>query len=528
MVPRSANRFPARREQGLLDATLPSIAPELFVCLLTMAERTTPHRIRRSTTNRPTVNAIIPSFCAPALNAPKLAITHVPSSPLHAQREVNHSNYVRARSSSVRISQSRGEGEEKEHAGGFRFNMLVGKGYSWKAAKARLPPPRHVIHTVRSARFLLPLALITAIILLWRSMGPAAGEMQRFYCWGPSKPPMLMTPNEMVEWHAHLNTPVVFNHHKPIEVNRSDIEHVNLNLIKSTPDAVRNQERVLILTPLRDASSYLATHFDLLSQLTYPHELIDLAFLVGDTTDETMAMLATELERVQTNPEVAFRSAMIVEKDFGVVLAQTVEERHRFEAQGPRRKAMARARNYLLATALKPEHSWVYWRDVDITDSPAKIIEDFVAHDRDVLVPNIWFHRYREENGKMVDIEGRFDYNSWQESPEGLKLAASLDKNIILAEGYKQFPTNRRYMALIGDYRASKDEEMPLDGIGGVNIIVKADVHRSGINFPCYAFENQAETEGFAKMAKRAGYGVYGLPNYVVWHIDTFEEPGNL
>ena len=51
---------------------------------------------------------------------------------------------------------------------------------------------------------------------------------------------------------------------------------------------------------------------------------------------------------------------------------------------------------------------------------------------------------------------------------------------------------------------------------------------RLGINFPCYAFENQAETEGFAKMAKRAGYQVVGLPNYVVWHIDTDEKPGNL
>ncbi len=103
----------------------------------------------------------------------------------------------------------------------------------------------------------------------------------------------------------------------------------------------------------------------------------------------------------------------------------------------------------------------------------------------------------------------------------------------------------------MGDWRNDKDEEIELDGIGGVNILVKADVHRSGtprsvflfisrghghlsltyvtgINFPCYAFENQAETEGFAKMAKRAGYGVYGLPNYVVWHIDTDEKPGNV
>ena len=87
-----------------------------------------------------------------------------------------------------------------------------------------------------------------------------------------------------------------------------------------------------------------------------------------------------------------------------------------------------------------------------------------------------------------------------------------------------------------------------MDGVGGVNILVKADVHRSGtkplsgtpnlkhfsdlsnsgINFPAYAFENQAETEGFAKMAKRAGYQVVGLPNYVVWHIDTEEKKGNL
>lgn len=358
-------------------------------------------------------------------------------------------------------------------------------------------------------------------------MGSATGEMHRFYCWGPSKSPRHLTSNENEEWRAHLNTPVIFNHHKPIEVNSSDIEYVNLNEVKSTIDAARNKERVLILTPLRDASFYLPKHFDLLTQLTYPHELIDLAFLVGDTTDDTMATLALELERVQNNPEVAFRSTMIVEKDFGVTLSQSVDDRHKFEAQGPRRKAMGRARNYLLATAMKPEHSWVYWRDVDIVDSPAKIIEDFVAHDRDVLVPNIWFHRYKEEKGKMIDIEGRFDYNSWQESPEGLKLAASFDKDVILAEGYKELPTNRRHMARLGDWRADKDEEMPLDGIGGVNIIVKADVHRSGINFPCYAFENQAETEGFAKMAKRAGYGVYGLPNYVVWHIDTDEKPGN-
>jgi len=35
-------------------------------------------------------------------------------------------------------------------------------------------------------------------------------------------------------------------------------------------------------------------------------------------------------------------------------------------------------------------------------------------------------------------------------------------------------------MAKMGDWRANQAEEIPLDGIGGVNIVVKADVHRSG------------------------------------------------
>lgn len=200
---------------------------------------------------------------------------------------------------------------------------------------------------------------------------------------------MQMTANEQAQWAGHLQTPVIFNHHTSIEINSSAIQKIDLNPIRSTTKPIVNEERVLILTPLRNAAPYIEQHFDLLSQLTYPHHLIDLAFLVGDSTDDTMAVLAMELERIQSRTDkIPFRSAVIVEKDFGVTLGQDVEDRHGFKAQGPRRKAMGRARNYLLYSAMKPEHSWVYWRDVDIKDSPNKIIEDFIAHDRDILVPS--------------------------------------------------------------------------------------------------------------------------------------------
>ena len=200
---------------------------------------------------------------------------------------------------------------------------------------------------------------------------------------------MDMSANDASTWHG-LHTPVIFNHHAPLEVNSSTIRHIDLNPTTSTTKAIINQERVLILTPLRDASSFLTKYFELLAQLTYPHDLIDLAFLVGDSEDDTTAVLASELDRLQRRTDaVPFRSAMVVEKSFGVHHQQDIVNRHSFEAQAPRRKAIARARNYLLYTALKPEHAWVYWRDVDIVDSPRPIIQDMIAHDKDIIVPSM-------------------------------------------------------------------------------------------------------------------------------------------
>lgn len=72
------------------------------------------------------------------------------------------------------------------------------------------------------------------------------------------------------------------------------------------------------------------------------------------------------------------------------------------------------------------------------------------------------------------------DYNSWVESDQGRRLKQQIDPNTILAEGYKEYATGRTYMARMGDWRKDKDEELELDGIGGVNILVKADVHRTG------------------------------------------------
>lgn len=87
---------------------------------------------------------------------------------------------MRARSSSIRLSQARGEDVDKEPPARSPLTMLAGKGYSWKAAQAKLPPSRHLVHTARNPKFLLSVGLLAAVILLWRSMGSATGELQRY------------------------------------------------------------------------------------------------------------------------------------------------------------------------------------------------------------------------------------------------------------------------------------------------------------------------------------------------------------
>ena len=183
-----------------------------------------------------------------------------------------------------------------------------------------------------------------------------------------------------------LSTPdPLSNPHEPFVADHPTIRSLNLGNV-STGKLV---DRVLILTPLRDAAAHLDTHFKLLSDLTYPHQSIDLAFLVGDCGDDTLSVLQDQLDRIQDEGNaLRFKSAMIVMKDFGDSLGQSVEERHSFKAQGTRRRMIGRSRNYLLYAALQPVHDWIYWRDVDIVENPPTILEDFMKHDKDVLVPS--------------------------------------------------------------------------------------------------------------------------------------------
>lgn len=73
-------------------------------------------------------------------------------------------------------------------------------------------------------------------------------------------------------------------------------------------------------------------------------------------------------------------------------------------------------------------------------------------------------------------------------------------------------------MAYFRDANGDQNELIDLDGIGGVSILSRAKVFRQGANFPGFAFQNHAETEGFGKMSRKMGFTVSGLVHYTIWH----------
>ncbi|PHH69698.1 hypothetical protein CDD83_5646 [Cordyceps sp. RAO-2017] len=295
----------------------------------------------------------------------------------------------------------------------------------------------------------------------------------------------------LAEQHS-IYPPIGFNL-GPLDSELETVRYYDLANVQGTARGWEREERILLCVPLRDAEPHLSMFFSHLRNLTYPHHIIDLAFLVSDSKDRTLEVLAENLELIQADqdPKQPYGEVSIIEKDFG-----------------------QKARNWLLSAALRPYHSWVYWRDVDVETAPFTILEDLMRHNKDVIVPNVW-----RPLPDWLGGEQPYDLNSWQESETALALADTLDEDAVIVEGYAEYATWRPHLAYLRDPYGDPDMEMEIDGVGGVSILAKAKVFRSGVHFPAFSFEKHAETEGFGKMARRMRLSVVGLPHYVIWHL---------
>jgi hypothetical protein len=244
-----------------------------------------------------------------------------------------------------------------------------------------------------------------------------------------------------------------------------------------------SRERVLILTPVKDAEDCLETYCAQLARLTYPHDRISLGFLESDSIDKTFQTIHRRLPMLRRE----FRCAGLWKKDFGYHLPAGIH-RGADPVQRERRTVLAKSRNHLLFRALDDE-DWVLWLDVDVLEYPRDIIERLLATGKDIVQPHC-----------VLQYGGRtFDRNAWRHQG-GLH---------------------------IDDLRG-RGELVEVDAVGGTMLLVRADVHREGLIFPAFPYgqpnphvrpgRGELETEGLGIMAGDMGYHCWAMPGLEILH----------
>ena len=263
---------------------------------------------------------------------------------------------------------------------------------------------------------------------------------------------------------------------------------------------MESKETVLILTPVKNAEAFLEQYFSLLYQLSYPPDLLSIAFLESDSDDHTHQKLNDKLPELRER----FRAAKLFKKDFSFRIPPH-QPRWTPSIQLKRRTVMAKSRNYLLSRALQDE-DWVLWLDIDLVEYPPDIIECLLATGKEIVQP----HCLNAGTGKT------FDLNAWRD------------------KGRLHLDDLRREGDLVR-----------LHAVGGTMLFVRADVHREGLIFPPFLYGKRSplirnnngmvkyrevrkrlrgehcgelETEGLGIMAYDMGYECWGLPNLEIKH----------
>ncbi|MEZ4883089.1 MAG: hypothetical protein R3E32_00040 [Chitinophagales bacterium] len=268
------------------------------------------------------------------------------------------------------------------------------------------------------------------------------------------------------------------------------------------------KDKILILTPVKDATKHLSLYFQLLENLSYPKELISLGFLEGDSRDDTFGFIEGKLLELNTT----FRRANIWKRDYSFVIPDGLF-RWSSSIQIERRSILAKSRNYLLSRALEDE-DWVLWLDVDLIEYPKDVIEQLLAVKKEIVHPNT----VKEYGGKSYDM------NAWS------------DKGKYFLSDLKE-----------------KGKLVKIHGVGGTMLLVKADIHREGLVFPTFLFghrsplirasnhffmkrdllkkfglggilnrqfQGEIETEGLGIMAYEMGYECWGMPHLEILHAN--------
>jgi hypothetical protein len=252
---------------------------------------------------------------------------------------------------------------------------------------------------------------------------------------------------------------------------------------------------VLIAVPVRNAADALDRLFGALAALDYPPGKLSLAFLEGDSVDDSFA----RLQRFAREHGERYRRIAVLKRDYG---APRYEERWQPEHQRARRGHIARVRNRLLRRALGDE-DWVLWIDADIVAFAPDILSRLLDESARIVQPNC----------VLAPGGPSFDTNAW--IAERALPPREIWRHVV---GGLYQPPRHHHRLYLSDLRYR--ERVALDSVGGTMLLVDANLHRAGLVFPTAPDRALIETEAFAARARAHGIVPIGLPNVEIMHAN--------
>ncbi|KAL3895202.1 MAG: hypothetical protein SGCHY_004846 [Lobulomycetales sp.] len=182
---------------------------------------------------------------------------------------------------------------------------------------------------------------------------------------------------------------------------------------------------------------------------------------------------------------------------------------------------LAQLRNFLLYSTLDPEVSGVLWIDADVVGIPENLLSEIVDSGKDIAT------------AICVTPDGKeYDRNTWvgprkKPTPGQLEEIRRSQHERASVSFIPDRTGDTRYLSDMSNRHGPKF--VPVDSVGGTFLYIKAQAHRSGIDFPTLMLIgihdwdmkegwDGMETEGICYTAKRLGYQCWGMPQDIVVH----------
>lgn len=325
--------------------------------------------------------------------------------------------------------------------------------------------------------------------------------------------------SHLQEKHAKLN-----EHVGSLEtaVNATSQRLQRNDQIAITVKNVEPEEKVVnIMTIIKDGSSFgndrgrdrnIKDLITLIESFDYPSHLITLSILFSDVEQYN------QYNQYISERGSVFRKNSVYLKTLHSDIRITRKNRKLPRMQKSRRSLIARYRNYLMLQSLETENDYVFWFDADVADIPPDLLKKLIGYDKDIIVPQ--GRRWINEEHTNSYL---YDTNTWTGTRTRPK-----DKQHFVSGMY----VPEALMVKTLEKQNSEGEVVKVDSIGGMAVLIKADVIREGVVFPPYNViggewdtdggYDGIETEGVCYVAKRIGKECWGVPGLSVYH--TFDK----